>query len=146
SLAPEHLGRREPRRSAAHDHDSSGLLALGLTALSFVERLDLVAHKQLAVALFHAPAGHWIEGGRGNRLAWAHAERGVVPRGPDRVADNETLGERTAVVRAGRADGEEFLATARQEHGVISDMPGDHAAVGNITERDTLREVGPLRF
>src|SRR5262249_14746789 len=135
----------EPRRSAANDHDPSGPLALRLAARSFVERLDLVAHEQLALALLHPPAGHWIEGGRGNGLAGAQAEARVVPGAADGVADHEPLAQRTAVVRAGRADGKEFLATVRHEHGVITDMPGDHAAIGDITQRDTLREVGPLR-
>jgi hypothetical protein len=45
-------------------------------------------------------------------------------------------------MRAGRADGEEFLAPARQQRGFIADVSGDHAAIGNIGERDTLGQVG----
>ena len=145
SLAAQHLGCRKASGAAADDDDAPGVLPLHCCGL-LVGGSALVAYKHLAVTLLHAPARHRIERRCGNGFAGAQAETGVVPRAADRVADHQALGQRPAVVRASRADGEEFFAPARQKHGVIPNMPGGHAALGNFAERDTLGEVRPLRL
>ena len=49
-------------------------------------------------------------------------------------------------MRAGGADREEFIAAARKQHGILAHMSAEHAAIGKITERDALREIGPGRL
>src|SRR5215218_5879848 len=56
-------------------------------------------HDELAAA-FDAPAGQRIESGRGERLAGAQAEAGVMPGAPHGLADHDTVGERRAVMGA----------------------------------------------
>jgi hypothetical protein len=47
---------------------------------------------------------------------------------------------------AGGTDREELLAAAHQEDSIIAHMSGEHASIGNITERDAPPEIGPLRL
>src|SRR5262249_43905371 len=61
-------------------------------------------------------------------------------------ADDQSFGERAAVVRAGRADREQFVAAAREKHRVVAHMPAHHAAIGNVTERHAACEVRPFRL
>ena len=49
-------------------------------------------------------------------------------------------------MRAGRADRKERIAALGQEHGLVPDMPTDHAPVGKLTERDALGKIGALRL
>ena len=114
SLPPQHFGGGKSGSPAAHDHHPLGLRARTFGCRAPAGGLDLLPHEQHAVALFHAPAGHRVERGRGERLARAQAEASVVPRAAHGVADDQPLGERTAVVRAGRADREKFVAAARE--------------------------------
>ena len=58
-----------------------------------------------------------IERGRANGLAGAQAEARVMPGTSNRVLDQESFGEWTAVVRARRADGEDLVAASSEEHG-----------------------------
>src|SRR5207237_7642796 len=51
---------------------------------------------------------------RANRLARAQIETGVMPRAVNRVADDEPLAERTAIVRARCADGENISPSTHQ--------------------------------
>ena len=69
-----------------------------------------------------APAGDRVQGGGAQRFAGAQAEAGVVQRAADRVVDQQTVGERAAVVRADRADGEDLLAPPRQQHRLVADV------------------------
>ena len=147
-FAPEHLGGRECGGAAAHDHHALGVFARAsrLARPAPRGRLDLLTHARLSVALVHAPARHRIERRRSDRLAGAQAEAGMVPRAAHGVADRQSLGERPAVVRAGRTDGEEFIAAARKQDRFLPDMSADHAAVGEVVERDALREIGTGRL
>jgi hypothetical protein len=49
-------------------------------------------------------------------------------------------------VRAGRPDCEDLIAAAGEQNRLLADMPGEHAAVGNLIECNALREIGPGRF
>ena len=83
-----------------------------------------------AVALpLHLPARDGVERRRPQRLAGAQAEAGVVPGAAHRVADDSPSAERTAVVRARGADGEDLLAAPRQQHRLLSHLAGQHAAL-----------------
>src|SRR5215831_13534705 len=116
------------------------------SSFALAGRLDLVAHEHRVVALFHAPARHRVEGGRGDCLAGAQTEAGMVPRTSYRVANHQALGEGPAIMRAGRADREDFIAAAREQHGVLAHVSADHAAIGKIIEGDAAREIGSFRF
>src|SRR5688572_23769426 len=58
-------------------------------------------------ARFDVPARKVSERGRAKRLTRGQAERRVMPGTPDGVAAAELLGQRSAVVRALRAEGEQ---------------------------------------
>src|SRR5258707_14183802 len=70
----------------------------------------------------------------------------MVPRTSHGVVDHQSLGERPAVVRAGRADREEFIAAAREEDWLLAHMSAEHASIGEVIERDSFREIGTRRI
>src|SRR5262249_30935835 len=47
---------------------------------------------------------------------------------------------------AGRADREQFVAAAREQHGFLAHMPSEHAAVGHVVERNPAREIRSFRL
>src|SRR5262249_8858462 len=51
-----------------------------------------------------------------------------------------------AVMGAGRADREQFVATARQKHGVVAHVPAHHATIGNVAHGHAAREIRPFRL
>src|SRR5215471_13073877 len=46
----------------------------------------------------------------------------------------------------GGPDREKLIATPREEHGLIAHKPAHDASIGNVVNRDALREIGPLRL
>jgi hypothetical protein len=58
------------------------------------------------------------------------------------MPDHQAFGEGSVVMRAGRADGEELIAVAGNEHRIVADMAADHPTVGNIFGGNALREIG----
>ena len=145
ALAAQHLGRREAGRSAADDDDPrvwrAGAPPRGAGVGSTFSRTnDSVAARSTR------QQRHRIEGRRAQRLAGAQAEAGVVPRAAHRVADDEPLGERAAVVRAFAADGEDFALGPRQDHRILADMSAEHGVGRKVALGDPVREVGSARF
>jgi hypothetical protein len=67
-----------------------------------------------------------------------------MPRAADGFADGKALGQRAAVVRADRADGEEFSAPSRKKDRFAESVPEQHRPVGEFRERDSLREIGSV--
>src|SRR5262245_3023627 len=61
-----------------------------------------------------------------------------------RLADNQSVGERAAVMRTSRADREQFVAMAREQHGVVAHMPAHHAAIGNVINGHAAGEIRPF--
>jgi len=55
-----------------------------------------------------------------------------VPRAADGFTDDQSFCERTAVMGAGRADGEHLLAAPRKQHGIVTHMSTDHAPIGYV--------------
>ncbi len=47
---------------------------------------------------------------------------------------------------AGGADREHLVAAAREQHRLLADVPGEHAAVRQVTGRNALRQVGTGRL
>ena len=64
----------------------------------------------------------------------------------DGIADDQSVGERAAIVRATGADGEELVARARQQHVLVSDTPDQHAAGLELPAVDTLGEIRSCPF
>jgi len=128
SLAPQNLGRRFARRAGAHDGDRAQrrlapqrdwIAAPGTDPDLPVRALDLVA-------------GQGVVGRRAQHGAGPQVEAGVVPRAADGAVDHATLGQRAAVVCAGRPHGEDLLAVAHQQ---------DRFAVGLTEQRSVRRDV-----
>ena len=88
-----------------------------------------------------APAGDRIQRWSAHRLAGSKAEAGVVPRAADRVCDDQSIGERSVIVRAVCADGEQLVAGAREQNVFVADAPRQHAADGERIDRDPLAQV-----
>ena len=60
----------------------------------------------------------------------------MVPGAAHRFPHQQPFRQRAAVMRAARADGEEFLAAAREQHALRPHMAGKHAAIGQVGELD----------
>src|SRR5690606_39533728 len=72
--------------------------------------------------------------------AGLQAEAGVVPRAADRVTDHEALGERAAVVRARRADGEDAIAAPRQEHRLATGVAEERTSILHLAGLGAVRD------
>ena len=68
-----------------------------------------------------------------------------MPGAADRVADDQPLGKRPAVVAADGADGEPLVADAGEQHGLLADMAGDAAADRHLLGGDAGGEIGSGR-
>ena len=91
-------------------------------------RLSLT--KTVIAAAFHSPARQRIQRRRAHRRAGVQIKTCVMQGTANRVADDQAVGQRALVVRAVRADGEESIARARQQHVVVADATREQAAVG----------------
>jgi hypothetical protein len=105
---------------------------------------ELLSNVHLSVPLFGPPTRHRIERGRSERLACAQTETGVMPGATNRIVQDEALGERRSVVSADAADREHLIATACEQHGLATDVPGEHVTVLQLRRIDALLEVGPF--
>src|SRR5262249_9641800 len=119
--AAKHLGGRGAGGAAADDDDGSRsgrpVAGDGIGGAEGVA-LALSRDEDFLVAPFHGPARNGRQRRRAKRFARAQVEAGVVPGTAHLVAVDESLGERAAVVGAGRADREEIVAAADEEHGL----------------------------
>jgi len=137
-LLPKLVRQGKPSRSGRSLSGNSGqVVALDLAAL------DAVA---AVVLLVDTPARDRVQRRGAQCLSGAQAEAGMVPGAAHGIADDQPLGERAAIVGAGRADGKKLAAAAREQHRLLPDMPAEHASVGNVVQRNALREIGPLRL
>ncbi len=66
-----------------------------------------------------------------------------MPRTAHLVAVDESLGERAAVVRAGRADREEIVAAADEEHSLAVGVTEQGLAVAHGARVHSRAKVGP---
>ena len=67
-----------------------------------------------------------------------------MPRAADLVAHDEALGQRAAVVRARRADGEDLRAPSRQEHRLALRVPEQHAPSATSSRATPCARSGPV--
>ena len=139
----QHFRGGEAGGAPADDHD---LPRLAGSAGGRKRLCALLADNDLAVALIDQPGIDWAEGGRMQRLSGPKAETGVMPRTSYGVVDDQPFRERTAIMGADGADGEDFRSPAREQHRLLSDMAEELASVRQVGERDPLREVCPRRL
>jgi hypothetical protein len=103
----------------------------------------LFAHEHHLAAALDSPAWNWIQGRRAQRLTAAQAEAGVMPRAPDRVLDNQSIGERPVIVSAVGTHGKE-LTTGTSQHGVlVADAPEQDSMVRKGSNRNPFAQVRP---
>jgi len=79
--------------------------ALGLMLAGSDRRVDGGELARHVAHRFDAPGRNRVQRGSAERLAGAEAETGMMPRAAEGIADNSALLERSAVMRADRADG-----------------------------------------
>ena len=68
-----------------------------------------------------------------------------MPRTAHRVVGQDPVAERPAIMRAGRADGEDLAAAAGEQHILFADMPHEHLAVGKLAGGNTRGQIGAGR-
>ena len=109
AFTPDHFGGRDARRASSDDDNRGGACGRWDRGSS-LRRLHLVPDEYPIALALDAPAGNRIERGCAQRLARAQAEARVMQRTPDGVADDESFGERPAVVRAVCPDRKQLAA------------------------------------
>jgi hypothetical protein len=67
-----------------------------------------------------------------------------MPRTADRVADDESFGERTVVMRAVRPNRETFVAAPYDDDLIVADVAGHGHVVRELVEWNTSPEVKAL--
>ena len=146
ALSPERLGGRISGGAGADDYNRGGLgAAAGPTHRCRATGLDLTGDVHLPGPLFHPPAGDIVQRRRPERGTGLQAEAGVVPGTTYRVAHDQTLGQRTAVVGADRADGEPLRLLSDQQHGLVAHVARQYRAFGNLAHRYPGLKIGTGR-
>ena len=142
ALTAQHVGCREAGGAAADDDDGRGVLLHGWRRRGCLRKL--LAHEHLAVPLLDLPARDRIQRRRAKRFAGLEAEARVMERAPDRLADDEAVGEMAAVVRAARADGKETTAGFDDRHFIVADSAFDRRVVREAAERNAGGQIGKV--
>ena len=65
-----------------------------------------------------------------------------MPRAANGVAADQALGERAAVVRAGRADRQHVVAAAQHDDGLATGVPEQRCLADEIAYRDAGFQIG----
>jgi hypothetical protein len=102
----------------------------------------LFRHHNSAVALFDRVTWYGRKRGRPHRFAGAEVETGVMPRAANFIAVDDSLGERAAIVRACRPNGEIFVSHTSEEHGFSERVAEKLFAGLDCIYRDAGSEVG----
>jgi len=139
-LSPQHLGGGEPGGAAADDHDSIRAARRG--ARFGARPCALLADEKLSVALLHRPGIQRAESRRTNGFAGAEVEAGVMPGAADGAVDNEPVDKGAMIMGAVGSDGECVGSLPRQQHLFVPDMTDQLAAIRELGERQTLRQIG----
>ena len=64
-----------------------------------------------------------------------------MPRAPDGVANEQALFERSTIVGANCADGEDFVAATRKEDGLALRVPQQHRSIADRRKSDPIAQV-----
>ena len=147
--ATKHLGGRGAGGAPADDHDGSGSgRPVEGDGIGGAQRIALALSRDedFLIAPFHGPARDGRQRRRAKRFARAQVEAGVVPRTAHLVAVDESLGERAAVVRAGRADREEIVAAADEEHSLAVGVTEQGSPSRTVLASTPAPKSGPISF
>ena len=106
----------------------------------------LLPHEHRVALALHSPAGDRIQRGRAKRFAASQAETGVMKRAPHGVADHQPVGERTVIMSAVGAHGEELVRRARQDHILVAHPPEHHATWLDRAHGEAVGEIRSRRF
>ena len=131
---------------ATPDDDHRGRHRRGRSRRPRADHVELAANESLSIPLLDAPARHRVERRRAQRLPSSQAEARVMPRAADRLAHDEPGGERATVMRARRADGEQFRAAANQDQRLALRVAEKYLSVGRAGKRHALCEIGAFEF
>jgi hypothetical protein len=85
-------------------------------------RLQFLAYECHALALFDLPAWQAVQRGWTQRRTGPQTEAGMMPGTADRIADNESLSQRTAIVGAGGSDRQQVATAPHEQSRRIADM------------------------
>ena len=112
---------------------------------------QLFANRDPVPLALHPVARHRVQRRRAQRLAGAQAEAGVVPGAAHGIADQQPLGQRSAVVGAMGSDGEDLVAVTRQQHRLaarVAEQAAARRAAGgaDLRKRHSLRQVGTTQL
>ena len=143
SLAPQHFGRGVAGGATADDHDRLRHPGASRTVVAVPRRASFSPTYDAPVPLLDAPAGDRVERRSAQGLAGAQAEARVMPGTTNRIADQQPVRERGAVVRAEGTDREQFLPAPRENHRLAAHVPGEHPAVADVRDWDARGEVRP---
>src|SRR3546814_4305563 len=65
----------------------------------------------------------------------------MMPWASDCIADKQTLSEWRAIVRAGSANCEHLVASAREQDSLVPDTTHNHASIRQMVECDSARQI-----
>ena len=108
-------------------------------------QIEFPSDTDVAGVVLDGVTGQRREGGCSERLTGLEAETGVVPRAADGVVDDESFGERSAVVGAGGAQGEQAIAPANENDGFLVDLSEERHAVRQQRGRNSGFQIGQIR-
>ena len=145
ALAPERFGGGVAGGTTTQDYHRFRSASRHRKPLLFCAR-ELFANIHAAVPLLDAPAGDRVQRRGAQGPAGTQAKTGMMPRATNRVADQQPVGQRGAIVRANSTDREQFVTAPRKQHRFAVCVPKQHSAVGNFRERDALDEVRSTEF
>ena len=136
---PQHLGRRKAGRTSADNHNSSYTVCRAQDLRFWL--LALFLDEDSAGVLLHFPALDRAQGRCAHGLAGAQIKAGVMPRASNSSSGHETFCQRSMIVRAMGADGEQFRAGMNKQHFLLADMP-NQPSINKISECNAVRKVG----
>ncbi len=141
AFAAEDVGGRQASCTPSNDDDRLWPQAPTLARHRFrtCRRQLFVDEHHVALSL-HFPTRNRIQRWRSNRLPGAKTETGVVPGASDGIADDQTLGERSVVMRAVRPDRKDLRLTLDDQHLLVAHL----ALQGAVGERTSWNASGQI--
>ena len=136
-LAAEHVGSRQPGRTAADDDDIGRRRILPRPRRSD----DALANERLLAGTLDAPARQRVERRCAQRLAATDVELRVVHRAMQHLALEQAIDELGVVVGALRADRVQRIALSQEDRVFAVDAAAQHRAVGERRKRNTGLQI-----
>ena len=143
AFATENVRGREASRAPADDDDRLWPEAPAVARHRFgIRHRQLFVDEDHVARSFHLPAGNRIQRWRSNRLAGAKVETGVMPGASDGISDDQTLGERSVIMRAVRPDRKDLRLTLDDHHLLVPHASRQDASVSSRTGMPWVKSIG----